>query len=63
MPKHTREQHHVTGAPTVPVSQWDHRNVPSFTVTHIRHETVTGSETSQLIAEQPDYQTFNQLDT
>ena len=61
--KRTKEQHHVTDRPTVPVSQWDHRNVPSFTVTHICHETVTGSETSRLIAEQQDYQTFNLPDT
>ena len=60
MSKRNRLQSRVTERPTVPVSQWDHRNVPSFTVTHICHETVTGSDTSQLITEQQDYQTFNQ---
>jgi len=54
-PKLNRIQSHVTERPTVPLSQWDHRNVPSVTVTHIRHETVT---TSQLINEQKNYLTF-----
>ena len=48
----------VTDRHTVRSSQWDHKNVPSVTVTHIRHETVTASETSQLINEQSNYQTF-----
>ena len=50
--------HVNTERATVPSSQWDHRNVPSVTVTHICHETVTASETSRLINEQPNYQTF-----
>ena len=50
-PRRTRVLSHVTEKPTVRSSEWDHRNVPSFTVTHILHETVTGSETSRLIAE------------
>jgi len=45
----------VTERATVRSSEWDHRNVPSVTVTHIRHETVT---TSQLINEQKNYLTF-----
>ena len=55
IPKRNRLQSHVTERPTVPSSQWDHRNVPSVTVTNIRHETVTASETSRLIDEQLDY--------
>ena len=44
---------------TIRSSEIDHRNVPSYTVSKIAHETVTATESSQLIDEQLRYQKYN----
>ena len=44
---------------TICSSEIDHRNVPSYTVSKIAHETVTATESSRLIDEQLRYQKYN----
>ena len=51
-------QSQLTKHKTVRPSEVDHRNVPSYTVSKIAHETVTTTETSRLIDERLQYHTF-----